>query len=139
MGELLGPALVLAMICGVGCLAWRVALNIWRSQRWVVVEALVCADAADTAKPARWQRPTGLTVLFAGPSGPCIAPLLYADIGEDDAGLPIGQTIKVVYDPDDPSRVEAYCRTDGQVAILLFLSMSLGVFLSGLLRMLQHG
>lgn len=135
MSAWIGPAVVVVMIAGcITFAAWEVG-NMRRSRRWVRTPALVCANAQDLAlKPSR-QPPGGLTVMFEGPAGPCVAPLAYSH-ARLRQGLAIGTTIPVIYNPENPMQVEGWYEAEEHGLRLAFLGFCLLMLLVGLWRML---
>ena len=109
-------------------LTWRTLLGLYRERRWIKTEAIVC-DPKDVS--FRRTVPEGTHVMFEGPDGPVLGRITFV-VGED--GLPVGTTVRIVFDPADPVRVEIVQGTCQHVVTVVFCVAMIALICLGLAR-----
>ncbi len=102
MDDWLGLALWLCVVAIPGAGVVVCVASIRRRLLWRPADAVVCRDAEHLRLPPAERPRHALTVMFTGPSGPCTARLSYLD---EDAGSPVGSTIRIVFNPANPAEV----------------------------------
>jgi hypothetical protein len=102
MSAWIGPAVVLFMIAGFAFMTVLEIQAMRRNRRWTRVDAIVCADPEHLALKRFWQPHTSGTVMFEGPTGPCVARLGHLS---EDGDFPVGSTIRIVFNPANPAEV----------------------------------
>lgn len=102
MDDWLGLAFWLLVVAIPGAGVVACFLTIRRSLRWHPVDAVVCPDADHLRLPPAERPRRAQTVMFEGPSGPCVARL--GHLSEDD-DVPVGSTIRIVFNPANPAEV----------------------------------
>ncbi|NGM22725.1 hypothetical protein G3576_22120 [Roseomonas stagni] len=117
--------LLVVAIPGAGLVACAAGLR--RCLRWHSADAVVCPDTEHPRLPPAQPPRRALTVMFESPCGPCTARLSYLD---EEAGFPVGSTIRVVFNPAKPTEVAFRHSIIGHAIGLLFFGAVLAFLLA---------